>query len=108
MNLLQLCGKFRGAAVVAGAQDEIQQFLERRGMLRRSPEDRLQQTYSFLRQSITRKKVNIRQRLRNEFLRLIIELAVQGILGGLCSYFRAFSLLYPSPGSRPDQLHRQV
>ena len=108
VNLLQLCGKFRGAAIVACAKDEIQELLERRGVARRSSEDSIEQTYGFLRESVTRKEVNIRQRLRNEFLCFVVKLAVRGIPSGLCSYLWGLSVRGQFWSSRPHQIDGQV
>ncbi len=79
MELLQLPGKFRGAAIVARAENEVQQLLERGSVTRRTPQNGFQQTDSFLGQPITGKEIDIGQRLSDELLRFVIEIGIGGI-----------------------------
>ena len=73
MNVFQLRGKLRRAAVVAGTQHEIQQFFQRRCVRGSAAQDRFKQADGFLRQSVAGEQVHIGQRLRDELLRVFVQ-----------------------------------
>jgi hypothetical protein len=73
MNALKFGGKFGGAAVVAGAENEIQQFFKRRSMARGAAKNRFEKADGFLRQSVAGEEIDIRKRLRNKLLRFVVQ-----------------------------------
>ena len=52
MKLFELRRKFGGAAIVAGAENEVEKFFERGSVTRRTAQNRFEQTDGFLRQAI--------------------------------------------------------
>ena len=73
VNLLEMRGEFRGAAVVAGAQDKVEQLFECGRVSRCAPQDRFEQSDGFLRQAVAGKKIHVGKRLGNEFFRFLVE-----------------------------------
>src|SRR5215472_4277613 len=83
MNLLELRGQFGSAAIVAGAENKIEKFFKRRGMTRGAAQNRLEQSDSLLCETIAGKQVHVGERLRDEFLRLLIQLRINRRGGSL-------------------------
>ena len=73
MDLLELSGQFRGAALVARAQVEVEQALECGRMPWRTLQDVLEEVRGLLRKPVAREEVHIGQRLRDIALRLLIK-----------------------------------
>ena len=73
VNCFELRRKFRGAAIVAGTQHEIEQFFERRRVARRAAQNRFEQADRLLRQAVAREEIDVGERLRDKFLSFIVE-----------------------------------
>ena len=73
MNLFELRGKFGGAPIVAGTEDEIEKFFQRRGVTRRAAQNRFEQADGFLRQAVAGEEVYVGKRLSDELLRVVVE-----------------------------------
>jgi hypothetical protein len=82
VNLFELRGKFGGAAVVAGAEDEIEKFFEGRSVARSTAEDGFEQTNGFLGKPVTGEEINIRERLGDKPLRIFVERSFRRRRGG--------------------------
>src|SRR5215470_17696950 len=73
MSSFQLCGKFRGAPVIARPEYKIEKLFEGWRMAWRAAQDRFEQANRFLRQTVAGKQIHIGERLRDEFLCFCIE-----------------------------------
>ena len=77
VNLLELRRQFRGPPLVARAKMMVEQKLERLGVTRNSLQDDFEKIDGLLRQTIAGKELHIRERLRDESLRLLIDRPVR-------------------------------
>src|SRR6266566_1952877 len=77
MNLFELRSQFGGAAVVAGAENKIEKFFEGGGMTRGAAQNGLEQSDGLLRETVAGKQVYVGERLRDECLRLLVELRIE-------------------------------
>src|SRR5205814_7598532 len=73
MNAFELGSEFGCAAVIAGAENEIQQFFACRCVLRGAAKNGLEQADGFLSKTVAGKEVDVGERLRNEFLRVVVD-----------------------------------
>src|SRR5262249_55266551 len=68
VNLLKLSGEFGRAAVISRAKNEIEKLFKGRRVARSTAENCFEQADCFLGQTVAGKKIDVRKRLRNEFL----------------------------------------
>src|SRR5262249_6542579 len=72
VNLFELRGKFRCAAVVSCTKNEVEKFFECRGVARRAAKNSFEKADGFLSKAVACEKVYVRERLSNELLRLFV------------------------------------
>ena len=73
MNLFELRGKLCGAAFVSRAKVQVEKALERGRVARRALQNVFEKVRGLLREAVAREEVHIRERLRDVFLRFLIE-----------------------------------
>src|ERR1700674_125111 len=73
VDLLQLCGELRGTAVVAGAEDKVEQLFPRRRTPWGAAQNRFEETDRLLRKPVTGEEIDVGERLGDEFLCFLVE-----------------------------------